>query len=217
MPDSSEATKMTVSSGLKCYESSEKRARLGCLAKMLLESSTWHSTRCVLTWKEKATPSSRLLFQLAPSTPRTGGTGFGSSLGTPTSRDWKDTGDMTNVPTNGLLGRQVAKAMLPTPQAMDSMAPKTAKAVMREFSETRKGRTNFANLKEVIPYGQELKPLTEQSGAATGARLRLQPAMTEWMMGYPKNWLSFPTEPVSPKQGGAKKLSKPTETASSPK
>jgi hypothetical protein len=29
------------------------------------------------------------------------------SWGTPTARDWKDTGDMTNVPENGLLGRQV--------------------------------------------------------------------------------------------------------------
>jgi len=30
-------------------------------------------------------------------------------LGTPTTRDWKDTGDMTNVPENGLMGRQVGK------------------------------------------------------------------------------------------------------------
>jgi len=30
-------------------------------------------------------------------------------LGTPTSRDWKDTGNMENVPTKGLLGRQIGQ------------------------------------------------------------------------------------------------------------
>ena len=39
------------------------------LAKMLLESSRWNSTTCYLTWKARATPQSRLLFQLVPSTP----------------------------------------------------------------------------------------------------------------------------------------------------
>ena len=37
------------------------------LSKMLVASSTWHSTLCVLTWKPKATPHNRLLFQLAVS------------------------------------------------------------------------------------------------------------------------------------------------------
>jgi hypothetical protein len=36
------------------------------------------------------------------------------SWGTPTARDWKDTGDMTNVPENGLLGRQVGGSLNPT-------------------------------------------------------------------------------------------------------
>ena len=42
--------------------------------------------------------------------------------GTPTARDWKDTGDMTNVPTNGLLGRQVLQfpERTPTPTAGDA-------------------------------------------------------------------------------------------------
>ena len=37
------------------------------LSKMLVASSTWHSTLCVLTWKPKVTPHNRLLFQLAVS------------------------------------------------------------------------------------------------------------------------------------------------------
>jgi hypothetical protein len=39
---------------------------------------------------------------------------------------------------------------------MDMMEPKTEKAVLREMTETRPGRTNFANLKEQIAYGKLL-------------------------------------------------------------
>lgn len=70
-PGSDEARKMTVTSGLKCSELSKKSGPLGCLVKMCLESSIWHSTRCYLTWKTSATPGKRLLFRLAVSMPRT--------------------------------------------------------------------------------------------------------------------------------------------------
>ena len=66
---------MTATSGLKCYELYGKSLPLGCLAKMLLTSSVWHSTRCFLTWKMKDSPRKRLLFQLAVSMPRTNGNG----------------------------------------------------------------------------------------------------------------------------------------------
>ena len=65
---------MTVTSGRKCYESYGKYARCGSLVRMCLESSIWHSTRCLLTWRAKATKHNRLLFQLAVSMPRTKGT-----------------------------------------------------------------------------------------------------------------------------------------------
>ena len=73
LPGSAEARKMTVISGRKCFASYERLARCGCLAKMCLESSIWHSTRCYLTWKAKITKSSRLLFRLAVSMPHTSG------------------------------------------------------------------------------------------------------------------------------------------------
>ena len=62
---------MTVTSGLKCSELSKKFDPLGCLEKMCLESSIWHSTRCYLTWKTQATPHKRLIFRLVASMPRT--------------------------------------------------------------------------------------------------------------------------------------------------
>jgi hypothetical protein len=76
-PGSDEARRMTAISGLKCCELLKKSDPVSLLAKTLLSSSKWHSTIVCLTWKMKATPAGRLLFQLAPSTPNIGETGCG--------------------------------------------------------------------------------------------------------------------------------------------
>ena len=62
---------MTVTSGRKCCELLKNSSHVGLLAKMCLESSIWHSTRCFLTWKAKVTKHNALLFQLAVSMPHT--------------------------------------------------------------------------------------------------------------------------------------------------
>src|SRR6056300_887073 len=86
LPGSKEARKMTVGSGRKCCELLSKHNPLGSLLKTLLVSSTWHSTRCWLTWKPKTTPRGRLYYQLAVKMPSTAETESGSlqgMLGTP--------------------------------------------------------------------------------------------------------------------------------------
>ena len=70
-PGSDEARKMTVTSGRKYLPLCKQSGRLGAFSRMFLDTSAWASTKCYLTWKAKATPSNRLLFQLAPSMPRT--------------------------------------------------------------------------------------------------------------------------------------------------
>ena len=122
MPGSEEARMMTVTSGRKCSALLKKQSPLGLLAKMLLESSTWNSTKCALIWKQKATKSNRLLFQLVPSMPHTEEIGFGL-YATPNSRDWKDTTAKSSINAlqNGhqkTLGRMVH--LWPTPQASDN-------------------------------------------------------------------------------------------------
>ncbi len=79
-PGNERARMILATSGRKCSELFRKPGPLGSLVRTLAESSTWNSSKCVLTWKAKAMKSSRLLFQLVPSTPRTGGTGFGLLL-----------------------------------------------------------------------------------------------------------------------------------------
>ena len=73
LPGSEQARMMTVTSGLKCLESYGNSGPLGSLVRMCLGSSIWHSTRCFLTWKTKATKLNHLLFRLAVSTPHTSG------------------------------------------------------------------------------------------------------------------------------------------------
>ena len=74
LPGSSEARMMTVTSGRSLSESYMSCSPIGSLVRMCLESSIWHSTRCLLTWKKKVTKSNVSLFQLAVSMPRTDGT-----------------------------------------------------------------------------------------------------------------------------------------------
>lgn len=77
LPGSAKARKMTAISGRKCCELLHKQDRLGSFVKMLLVTSHWGSTRCLLTWQSKATPEGRLLFQLAVKTHSTEGIGYG--------------------------------------------------------------------------------------------------------------------------------------------
>src|SRR5262245_44007205 len=87
-PGSEGARRMTVGSGLKCSGLYVKSGPLGSLVRMLLESSAWNSTVVYLTWRVKATPRNRLLFQLAPWTHDTDETECGL-LPTTRSQDGK--------------------------------------------------------------------------------------------------------------------------------
>jgi len=94
LPGSSEARQMTAISGQKCSESYARQGQLGSLVRMLLGSSTWHSTESILTWRRKTTKSNLSLFQLVPSMLHTEEIGFGL-WPTASARDWKDTPGMT--------------------------------------------------------------------------------------------------------------------------
>ena len=106
---------MTVSSGRKCLESYENSSPHGsslktCVA-YLLSTTAWYSNKCVLTWKTKVTKSNRLLFQLAPSTPRTAGTECGLL---PTHRAGNP-GSRPNGKGGKVLAEEIKKVgMLPT-------------------------------------------------------------------------------------------------------
>jgi len=84
LPGSRKARQMTVTSGRTCLKSLSAKDPLGAFLKTLVVTSRWASTKCYLTWKTKATPQGRLLFQLAVKMPRTDVTESGL-LHTPTA------------------------------------------------------------------------------------------------------------------------------------
>ena len=71
LPGSAKAQQMTETSGLNISELLKNSSQDMSLARTFLESSPPISTRCYLTWKTRATPARRLIFQLWPSMPRT--------------------------------------------------------------------------------------------------------------------------------------------------
>jgi len=87
---------------------------------MLLGSSTWHSTKRLLTWKAPVTKQGRLYFRLVPSTPRISGCDA------------------------------LSLDIWATPTAMDSLPPRSPEALLRQAATTRKGRTRLGNLREQV-------------------------------------------------------------------
>ena len=206
LPGSEKAKTMTVISGKKCLELLERLNRPMLLAKMLLASSVWHSTRCYLTWKHRTTPQKRLLFQLAVKTPGTGEIGSGLLL-TPTASDGKMSKKKTEnlyVTENGTIrlrnkagnssNARLANQVLffPTPRASSAMNDKM---------ETIRNRGKYnRKLEEAIaflptPTTQDAKNNGSQSqmernslplNAVAGGKLN--PEWVEWLMGYPIGW-----------------------------
>lgn len=180
LPGSDEARKMTVRSGRKCSALLKRSDRIGCLAKMCLESSVWNSMSCFLTWKVKATPRRRLLFQLAPSMPRTDANAFGL-LPTPQTQGLK-------ICVNG------KTVFWPTPQAGDSKNhmqhargnPCLPLAV--KLWPTPRAADGDKGIR--TPEGMEKERQRRKNGVdlPTAANGRLNPAWVEWLMGYPEGW-----------------------------
>lgn len=173
------------------------------------------STLFKLTWKERATPSGRLICALRASAHRTSGNGCGSwptpctqdgpnggpgqgsdrlpgaaalaSWATPAARDHKDGGSVGTVPVNGLPGRQVWLAGWPTPnhQNGERGTYKDGAALERRLSDPRRQK----NLQEMAALTTGPTPTGSPAGTASGGQLN--PAHSRWLMGYPPEWDAF--------------------------
>ena len=178
VPGSNEARTMTAISGQKCSESYKRQGQLGSLVRMLLASSAWHSTKCVLIWKRADMKSSRSLFQLAVSMPRTEETEFGLLRGgggrCGQLHGHQAEGQTTRRNSCGhrdIEERQISWVLFwPTPKA-NKVHP-----MITDQNRQKLSSRNKANLEEVI---------AGKCGNATG---QLNPAWVEWLMGYPMGW-----------------------------
>ena len=140
-PGSEEARMMTVTSGRKCSELYGNSGPLGCLVRMCLESSIWHSTRCFLTWKVKDTPARHSLFRLQVSMPRTEET---------ESQFWP-----TPVNSGGINGGTGA---IKTLKALERKGLIT-ESERRQFQQGNGGHTNPALLEWLMGYEQQFTKL----------------------------------------------------------
>lgn len=182
------------------------------LAASLLGTEAWYSNKCMLTWKVKVTKSSRLLFQLHPSTHRTDGTGSGL-LQTPEALNHEGY-QVANGKKYPRLGAQIG--FLQTPVADDAVdrkkgkvnsrgEPKLSGQIAMLPTPRSSGRGGTEKGRDSVDSVIEMGVTKGQIGTKTG--LRLQPAFALWMMGYPTDWLDLEAGEMPPSKARATRLS----------
>ena len=200
---------MTVTSGRKCLESYQNSGPLGCLVRMCLGSSIWHSTRCFLTWKESATPGRRSLFRLAVSMPRTNET-ESQFWPTPMASSWGGSGHrktLRALQAKGLIteaerlalqkGNQIDTnpdflewlmgyeqqftKLIPTPTATDYRG-----GCLSRYWRPSSQSVQVERERERRGYDGLLRSLAEVT--PLGRLGPLNPEWVEWLMGYPIGW-----------------------------
>ena len=181
-------------SGRKCLEQYEKFNRATSWGKMfaasLIGTGDWYSTKCRLTWKLRATKSSRFYFQLAVSTLPTGGIEFGL-WPTPTSVQRNhpervigllEKGATTmmsrkngeNRPNSILDAAMFYKlSLLPTPNASDNR---------------NRGNPSHPCIQKRIKNGKQVGLTMMVDG-------QLNPRFVAEMMGFPPDWCDLPSKP----------------------
>jgi len=212
LPGSVEAQKMTDISGHTFFPLLKPNDPLGAFSRMFMGMSLWASTRCYLTWKGKATPQGRSLFQLVPQTHPTDETEFGSSPKTwPTPRASSTmtattTSAMKRVQKRGYEAKlEQAVAMWPTPRACTAMAaenihnrvndkfPNLETVVARTMWPTPQASDNRdqgcmedPSIKRRIKLGKQIGLTTAVKETRSSGSLN--PQWVEWLMGYPEGW-----------------------------
>ena len=180
---------MTVTSGrkwlplLKCYGLHGSLARMSAA----LLTSRWGSSAAFLTWKASGTKPRHLLFQLAPSMPRTDATESGLWLTPTASESYQDPvkfkSRMEKYPNGTTVPTLTTQVMWPTPIVWDHKG----QGMSRERRETREPGNLCSWTKKY-----------EGSGS-------LNPAWVEWLMGFPEGWTDLkPSEMPSSRKSSSK-------------
>jgi hypothetical protein len=181
LPGSDEAKRMTVTSGRKLCAAYEQSSQLGSLARMCLDSSTWVSSKCWLTWRALVITPTHSLFQLVPSMLHTEETEFGLWL-TPTAVERWATDETEIVTTSNGTPRRKYKngktSSLGLTQQVAWMWPTPASQSGGGCHGLGGGSGNTKKLRGMV--GEEVG-----KQMASGS---LNPNWVEWLMGYPIGW-----------------------------
>lgn len=254
LPAGERVRRTAVTSGLTCSVPFTRSGPVGLLVRTLVASSRWYSPARRLTWdvsplcserislytvsgrntssrpsavilSVKDIPSSRCLFRLVPSVPRTEGTVSGL-LPTPIASDFKVRGPGSQQKG---LPESIREMLLPTPTATEIHHWQRVERWKRQgrtsMHETEDGEKNPNDLTDFLDF-HGLLPTLEHIGrkgenprqgglpdffAQTGRSFQLNPLFVAEMMGFPTSWTVLPFLP------GGSSPSRDTGTPSSPR
>lgn len=254
LPAGERVRRTAVTSGLTCSVPFTRSGPVGLLVRTLVASSRWYSPARRLTWdvsplcserislytvsgrntssrpsavilSVKDIPSSRCLFRLVPSVPRTEGTVSGL-LPTPIASDFKVRGPGSQQKG---LPEIIREVLLPTPTATEIHHRQRVERWKRQgrtsMHETEDGEKNPNGLTDFLDF-HGLLPTLEHIGrkgknprqgglpdsfAQTGRSFQLNPLFVAEMMGFPTSWTVLPFLP------GGSSPSRDTGTPSSPR
>jgi len=169
-PGSEEAVKMTDISGRTYFPLFKEDDPLGAFSRMFMGTSQWVSTKCYLTWKGKATPQGRSLFQLVPLTHLTEETDSGLSeemWPTPRACSAMSAENIQNRVNDKFpnLESEVARSMWPTPTA-------------RDYKDSGENMNLYRSERQNTQLGVVAKRSEPENIGS------LNPAWVEWLMGY---------------------------------
>ena len=253
LPAGERVRKTAVTSGLTCSVPFTRSGPVGLLVRTLVASSRWYSPARRLTWdvsplcserislytvsgrntssrpsavilSVKDIPSSRCLFRLVPSVPRTEGTVSGL-LPTPIASDFKVRGPGSQQKG---LPEIIREMLLPTPTATEihhwqrvERWKRQGRTSMHETEDGEKnpnGLTDFLDFHGLLPTLEHIgrKGKNPRQGglpdsfAQTGRSFQLNPLFVA-EMGFPTSWTVLPFLP------GGSSPSRDTGTPSSPR
>ncbi len=254
LPAGERVRKTAVTSGLTCSVPFTRSGPVGLLVRTLVASSRWYSPARRLTWdvsplcserislytvsgrntssrpsavilSVKDIPSSRCLFRLVPSVPRTEGTVSGL-LPTPIASDFKVRGPGSQQKG---LPEIIREMLLPTPTATEihhwqrvERWKRQGRTSMHETEDGEKnpnGLTDFRDFHGLLPTLEHIgrKGKNPRQGglpdsfAQTGRSFQLNPLFVAEMMGFPTSWTVLPFLP------GGSSPSRDTGPPSSPR
>lgn len=254
LPAGERVRKTAVTSGLTCSVPFTRSGPVGLLVRTLVASSRWYSPARRLTWdvsplcserislytvsgrntssrpsavilSVKDIPSSRCLFRLVPSVPRTEGTVSGL-LPTPIASDFKVRGPGSQQKG---LPEIIREMLLPTPTATEihhwqrvERWKRQGRTSMHETEDGEKnpnGLTDFLDFHGLLPTLEHIgrKGKNPRQGglpdsfAQTGRSFQLNPLFVAEMMGFPTSWTVLPFLP------GGSSPSRDTGKPSSPR
>ena len=238
LPAGERARRTAVTSGLTCSVPFTRSGPVGLLVRTLVASSRWYSPARRLTWdvsplcserislytasgrntssrpsavilSVKDIPSSRCLFRLVPSVPRTEGTVSGL-LPTPIASDFKVRGPGSQQKG---LPEIIREMLLPTPTATEihhwqrvERWKRQGRTSMHETEDGEKnpnGLTDFLDFHGLLPTLEHIgrKGKNPRQGglpdsfAQTGRSFQLNPLFVAEMMGFPTSWTVLPFLP----------------------